>query len=660
MPSYSGHANVRVLSGVPGRSLMAVPDLTFNSHAFFVMGGMSKAATYHKLFPNFNRPWLSAAAAVLGHERAQYLLQKNAKEASRRANFLSKAKLHPEVRGKSVLVVDCLTVNTLHSGTTQVWIHQKLPKAAYKLGITLDVVTTSDMDESKELWYNMTYRRIYVFRESELTADNVISVIRRYKEQYDGVLTWSEKFVLLADEISAKLRLPVRYLGSPDLKPNDKLAMRLMLRSANASGNIPFALIHPTADLATQYNAVINTVGFPAFVKPAISYGMSGGLFGVLKSGKLLNAEQLDREVRRISSHPRYDEMRRMAQSAASGSSSLLQPNSVPLIAEAFLKGAEVFVETVVFRGIARALTIRATVEREQEEGDDSTFWTLPAALTPKQHMKCLKVAADAVSALKLRNGVYGIQLVNDQRLGCTFLEVNLRPHQWPLLVDESSQFFFGDELWSYGEVALLIALGIDPESRILRKNLGWKASGGALVSMSSECRAPQVLYPQWLAFFNYKKICDTRFALQPTIARSQVQFPNSSVAELRHIKRRARIEQSTQRRKASRETGQGYLRSSHQEVSMKGDVLTKAKSSQANHLLTHKKASGLRDMTSMNKAKRWDRLRPSLTNDKTRSAQLSSKQSSSPPPKITWPLQWLSANHSVRSWAHYASERLV
>ena len=38
---------------------------------------------------------------------------------------------------------------------------------------------------------------------------------------------------------------------------------------------------------------------------------------------------------------------------------------------------------------------------------------------------------ADAVSALGLGNGVFGLQLVVDASLGCTLLEANLRPHGW-------------------------------------------------------------------------------------------------------------------------------------------------------------------------------------------------------------------------------------
>ena len=46
------------------------------------------------------------------------------------------------------------------------------------------------------------------------------------------------------------------------------------------------------------------------------------------------------------------------------------------------------------------------------------------------------------ILALELRSGVFGIQLVLDETVtgGCAFLEINLRPHSWPLLHDEVRQ----------------------------------------------------------------------------------------------------------------------------------------------------------------------------------------------------------------------------
>ena len=50
-----------------------------------------------------------------------------------------------------------------------------------------------------------------------------------------------------------------------------------------------------------------------------------------------------------------------------------------------------------------------------------------------------------------------------DPGAGCTFLELNTRPHMWPFLFDPLLQLYFTDA-WHYPVAAILLSMGAPDE----------------------------------------------------------------------------------------------------------------------------------------------------------------------------------------------------
>ena len=94
-------------------------------------------------------------------------------------------------------------------------------------------------------------------------------------------------------------------------------------------------------------------------------------------------------------------------------------------------------------------------------------LWQFPAVLTESERNACDQTVRDTVRGLELQQGVFGMQLVLDDMMGCALLEINLRPHGWPLLYETTWQAYFSD-LWGYGEMSLLLAVGA-PKAELRR-----------------------------------------------------------------------------------------------------------------------------------------------------------------------------------------------
>ena len=124
---------------------------------------------------------------------------------------------------------------------------------------------------------------------------------------------------------------------------------------------------------------------------------------------------------------------------------------------------AQVFAETLVSRGDVircsfRALKMPLHSSSNPHQGR-LAVWQWPAVLTAAQSSACLAIVRETVAALDLQSGVFGLQLVLDPTAGgCAFLEINLRPHLWPMLHDVAVQSLFAD-VWLYSEMAVRIAL---------------------------------------------------------------------------------------------------------------------------------------------------------------------------------------------------------
>ena len=283
---------------------------------------------------------------------------------------------------------------------------------------------------------------------------------------YDGVISWLDEAVPLADEIANELNVPSdrRYM-TPEARaaylPTNKHAQRMTLKNAGFSGNVPFTVLTSLADA----DAAAEIVGFPSFLKPIAGAGMSAGVNSHLLSGRIDSRAVLKQWLSSASGSLPHTSM---------ASSTLLTDHwqdTQTWILEGFLDGPEVFAETVMRRGQVVAVSLRATKEPSRcrgkvEETDVScvSSWHVPALLTKQMTAHCEAKAADAARALGLLNGVFGIQMVADKSKGCAFLEANLRPHMWPMLFDASVQLYFQSHLWLYSTLSLVIASGGDPD----------------------------------------------------------------------------------------------------------------------------------------------------------------------------------------------------
>ena len=192
------------------------------------------------------------------------------------------------------------------------------------------------------------------------------------------------------------------------------------------------------------------------------------------------------------------------------------------------MRGPEIFVETVVRAGEPIALSLRASKMPRHGATELPAEWHWPAQLSAAQQQQCKAAARTAVHALRLQNGVYGIQLVLDANLGCVFLEINLRPHNWcrghgardpalgtrpspcarlrPMLFHASVQLFFQPDLWLYPVVALVIALGGDPTPYM------WLNSPAPL-TMAARCYGEvresicgELWFPEWVMAYHSKR----------------------------------------------------------------------------------------------------------------------------------------------------------
>jgi hypothetical protein len=124
------------------------------------------------------------------------------------------------------------------------------------------------------------------------------------------------------------------------------------------------------------------------------------------------------------------------------------------IVIERYLKGPLVYAETAVRRGRVFRCTLRAATHGGK--GLDGHY-AMPADLpNASAESQCRATVAITVEALDLQTGIYGIQLVMDDAFGCALLEVNFRPHGWPLLMEPSFQRLFSPDVCML--MALLIA----------------------------------------------------------------------------------------------------------------------------------------------------------------------------------------------------------
>uniref|UniRef100_A0A7S3C1I0 ATP-grasp domain-containing protein n=1 Tax=Haptolina ericina TaxID=156174 RepID=A0A7S3C1I0_9EUKA len=226
-------------------------------------------------------------------------------------------------------------------------------------------------------------------------------------------------------------------------------------------------------------------------MKPIGGGGMSAGINTHLLSGKIDDVPSL------------FMQAMRLRQAAPHNS----------LILERYLGGAEVFAETLVRHGGVLRCSFRAlkwSVGRHGNPYGNGSMWQWPAVLSRQQHKKCSRVVHESVRALGLTSGVFGFQLTLDPSAGCTFLELNTRPHMWPMLFDPLIQLYFTD-VWLYPAASLLTATNA-PDEMFSSMLTGTNASGSlALTTVcTGEAADQQLFYREWLMWMTHRNACKT------------------------------------------------------------------------------------------------------------------------------------------------------
>ncbi|KAL1504038.1 hypothetical protein AB1Y20_010449 [Prymnesium parvum] len=363
--------------------------------------------------------------------------------AARRAHLMSR----PSLRGKRVLILEDPRFS---AGLSIRRNHRSLRTCASETGIKLDLVRIRENATARTFSISKLTLSVPKLLDAAAVAPAVLSFLTTLgiggPGVYDGVLSWYDEFVPLADEVATLLKVPRnrRYLRAGAPPPQDKVEMRKLLRKdkgVKESRALAYARIR-TPDEALH--AVRNFVGFPCFVKPSSGGGGTSGVHRWLFSGRLDTEDQLIKAVRKH------------------------QHEGTEAILERYLDGPDVYAETVVFGGKVLACSLRGVVQTRSAPSEEPYTWQWPDMLSVSKRADCIAVATESVQSLHLYNGVYGIQLILDRQLGCSFVEVNMRPTNWPTVHDATFQFLFQTDLWLYAVCALMIAVGADPSPYIL------------------------------------------------------------------------------------------------------------------------------------------------------------------------------------------------
>jgi len=398
------------------------------------------------------------AGLIASFPKGAAVLHKNMKQYRRRLELLRE---RPNMDGKRVLIIDPMS--------SQGRLPSQIARIAWRLSL---IARQSNVQLDALVWNNNIsagivnairpwYKRLhlspakgpgYAMRWSKLLA-------RLRYCQYSAVITWQELQVGFADRIAGDLGVPNvrRTLGgvrAKGLALNKGLARKLVNDyTSDRRGALPYSIVTNVREAMQQ--AIV--VGFPLFLKPLLGTGQSAGMATELLSGRINDMEKLQAEVTRILG----DDIAWLQM--AKRSNTRLRH----LIMEPFLNGPEIFAETTVMGGVPLAVSLRASKLPRRPEAATNlpSEWHWPALLEEAEAAECQEAARNIVRALELQNGVFGIQLVLDRKLGCTFLEVNVRPHNWDMLHDTSAQLFLQPDLWHYGLMALMIALGQPPHA---------------------------------------------------------------------------------------------------------------------------------------------------------------------------------------------------
>jgi len=392
------------------------------------------------------------------------------------------------------------------NAVTVLGLHEQLPRLGRELGLQMHALAVLP-DQMGISYLKAHYDRVFVVQRR-----NCLQAAARWHDAmnprlargaqpyYDAVLTWNPYRIPMSKSLALELGARALPLGRHLFHEGTKFKIRDVLIAEKSFGSTPYFNIQKEADLMR----VVQLSGtwsphqksespcFPCFMKPIGGGGMSAGINTHLLSGKIDDVMQLFRQARRLHKEAPHNS----------------------LILERYLAGAEVFAETLVHRGSVLRCSFRAIKWIGGRYGNpygNSSMWQWPAVLTKEEFQQCTRVVYESTAALELQNGVFGFQLTLDPGLGCTFLELNTRPHMWPMLFDPLVQLYFTD-VWLYPIAALLLAMDAPKES--INSVLS-PPNMSARLALTAVCSGPaadqQLFYREWLMWMTEVGGCTTK-----------------------------------------------------------------------------------------------------------------------------------------------------
>ena len=452
---------------------------------------------------------------------------------------------YPSLAGKRVLEYNVRFTVEPSSTDAEDWTHGELPKAAHALGVELHGVLLLNEKMSQVMpsllddngWREdklrsphivamisalqqtlSQYTTLFVCDSSTVHAPRMsrnesMSMLAGWLKRggwgaYDGVVTWGGFQVVHADILASKLGVPAsrRYTGKYAVDESQKIRIRQLLANAGAAGAVPFQAMRSSVELERVHAELVASskhrssgrICFPCFLKVERHKGGTSG-WGFhhsnvtnerqVFSGKLITATELLKAGRKM----------------------LKEVRGKPLILERFLNGPLIWAETIVVDAAVYRCSFRLMRGR--------TGVTAPARLDASDELACRRVVDDAVHALDLQSGVFGVQLIVDRRgrSNCSFLEINMRPHGIPLLHDPDFQLYFSDG-WRYGVVALLLATG---SSHLLPEVMTDHVATPPPFQLARKCSIVPETF-QSMVLQHYRKIPDCTMRLAPLLENSQ------------------------------------------------------------------------------------------------------------------------------------------
>lgn len=246
-----------------------------------------------------------------------------------------------------------------------------------------------------------------IINVGDYSEEEVLDKLRLFTGQYSikGVLTYNDDLVPLTAYISNQLGLPGLSIDAGK-RSKDKHLMRQAFEAHDVP-SARYRLVHSTSE-AIQF---ADECGYPVVIKPALG----GASMGVVKA-------ETEAQLRQW-----YDHVCEIGEQEFGGDG---------LLVEEYLKGDEVSVEAIVFRGETHIITVT-----DKKKGSEPFFeeigHVMPSGLNSDAQLEVKNVAIQGIRALGIDNGVTHTEIILTRK-GSRIVEIGARPAGdfIPLLVE--------------------------------------------------------------------------------------------------------------------------------------------------------------------------------------------------------------------------------